>query len=185
MKKFKNTILAIAVFGLVSAAGILQAQVIIGDDTGTAANKTSVLLEFANTGDRGIILPAVRTLPAATPGTILLDATDPAQAKVMMYNGSWVDLSSENTADITAFMATQPTGITEGTAKTVMGATSSSADGVLVLESTTKAMVLPHVATTDDVINPAPGMMVYVNQPGSKKLAVFNGGSWTFWGAAD
>lgn len=71
--------------------------------------------------------------------------------------------------------------IEEPNSKAIIGANSTDADGVLVLESTTKAMVLPSVADTNNVLDPAPGMMVYINKAGAKRLAVYNGNSWTYW----
>lgn len=183
----------IAIFILTSAVAF--SQVIIGGATGTAPanNKTAVLLEFEAGQNKGLILPYVRTMPTSpnvTPGTMLLDASDQTKAKIKYYapgnsladiNG-WVDLSNNNEANISATMTNQPTGIVEDiNSKTIIGATSSPARGVLVLESTTKAMVLPQVATTDDVKDPAPGMMVYINKTGAKRLAVYNGSKWTYW----
>ncbi|WP_390450610.1 hypothetical protein [Chryseobacterium sp. Alg-005] len=163
-------------------------QIIIGDQTGTATAKTSVLLEFANTGNKGIILPYVRTIPASpTEGTIILDASTATTARVKYYNANsiagtngWTDLSGQN-ADITAALAQQPTGVTESTAKTIIGAVTTTSDGVLVLESATKAMILPIVASTDNIPSPSPGMMVYINKAGAKRLAVFNGSKWSYW----
>ena len=187
---------------LLFAIGILLynsmfAQVIIGDNVGTvpAEQKHSVLLEFAAGQNKGIILPYVRTLPSGSglaEGTMILDATDPTKAKIRYYNGvidmqsqdGWVDLSNGNVADISTVMGTQPeiATLTENpSAKMIIGAASSSAEGVLVLESDTKAMVLPMVSSTDDVPDPAPGMMVYVNKQDAKRLAVYNGNVWTFW----
>ena len=158
-------------------------QVIIGDAVGTATNKTAVLLEFADTGDKGIVLPYVTTLPSSpAEGTLILDASTSTTARVKYYNGAWIDLSGQD-ADITTELEIQPTGIDETNARAIIGATSSSADGVLVLESTTKAMVLPIVASTDDVPGPSPGMMVYINKTGAKRLAVFNGSKWSYWEA--
>ena len=191
-----------------------SSQVIIGGKAGTASDKTSVLLDFeyyepsvANPSipsnipqNKGIVLPYVRTMSASPttavePGTILVDASNASAAAVKYYapgnsaavNG-WVDLSSGNTANLTTTLSKQPTTaqVTElANARAIIGATSSGAiGGVLVLESATKAMVLPQVAMTDDIINPAPGMMVYVNGvPPSfnKRLAVFNGSKWTYW----
>ena len=100
------------------------------------------------------------------------------------YNGSttWVDLSNGNEADITSALTIQsPELVEDATAKAIIGAKTSAADGVLVLESATKAMILPMVESTDDVPNPAPGMMVYINKTGAKRLAVFNGEGWTYW----
>ena len=42
-------------------------------------------------------------------------------------------------------------------------------------------MVLPIVNSIDNIVNPSPGMMVYVNKAGAKRLAVFNGSKWSFW----
>lgn len=154
--------------------------VIIGDAVGTApaAQKTSVLLEFANTNNKGIILPYVRTKATApTEGSIILDASNPANARVKYYNGSWVDDISGQGADIGTILNTPaPTTVTEPTeAKTIIGAsTSSVTDGVLVLESTTKAMVLPQVDDVNNIPSPNPGMIVFVRKEGSERLAVFN-----------
>lgn len=179
---------------LVAFSSTAFGQVVIGGDTGSAANKTSVLLDFVTGQNKGIILPYVRTLPSGsnvTEGTILLDATDPTKARVRYYNGvttgganGWVDLSSGYAADISTAMAIQPTAtmVTEDTSsKTIIGAQSSAADGVLVLESKSKAMILPIVASTADVVSPAPGMMVYVKKASGNRLAVFNGVGWTYW----
>ncbi|RQP14414.1 MAG: hypothetical protein EAS48_01650 [Chryseobacterium sp.] len=159
-------------------------QVIVGDAAGTvpANQKQSVLLEFSN-AKKGIILPYVRTLPTGAglaEGTLLLDATNAQQARVMYYNGTWQDLSRGNVANVSTALSSQPT-VSEDTARgTIIGAENSTANGVLVLESSTKALVLPQVNSTDEIINPAPGMMVYVNGT-NKRLAVFNGSKWTYW----
>ena len=163
---------------------LVNAQVIIGDAVGTAAVKTSVLLEFAANQNKGIILPYVRTMPTTpTEGTILLDASSPTAARVKYYNGSWVDLSGQD-GNVTTALAQQPTAIQapETTvSKVIIGAATSSADGVLVLESTTKAMVLPIVSDVNNIPSPSAGMMVYVNKAGAKRLAVYNGSKWSFW----
>jgi len=184
-------------FALVS--GNFFSQVIIGDAVGTASTKTSVLLEFAaqasgsNTG-KGLILPYVRTLPTAAPtmveGTIVLDASTPTAARIKYYNGNttsgtngWVDLSGQD-ADVSAVLATQPTiaqAPESSGSKAIIGSDTSAADGVLVLESTTKAMVLPTVSDVKEIPSPSPGMMVYINKTGSKRLAVYNGSKWSFW----
>jgi len=187
MKKHIS-ILAIAI------SGMAFSQVIIGDQTGTvpAGQKQSVLMEFAQGQNKGIILPYVRTKPSGTgfvEGTIILDATSPDKARVKYYNGiisteapdGWVDLSNGHDADITATMSSQPTVTEDPAAKVIVGEEASTAKGVLVLESDNKAMVLPMVESTDDVPDPAPGMMVYINKTGAKRLAVYNGDGWTYW----
>lgn len=167
---------------------LINAQVIIGDATGTAVNKTSVLLEFAAGQNKGLILPYVRTMPTTpTEGTIVLDASTGTSARVKYYNANstagtngWVDLSGQD-ANLTTTLATQPTGVAESSSKVIIGADTSTADGVLVLESTNKAMVLPIVADTNAIPSPSPGMMVYINKAGAKRLAVFNGSKWSYW----
>lgn len=164
--------------------GVSYAQVVIGDAVGTAATKTSVLLEFAASQNKGLILPYVRTLPA-TPdeGTLVLDATTTTTARVKYYNGSWIDLSGQD-ADLTTALAAQPTPaqVTESAASgVIMGAATSSANGVLVLESTTKSLVLPIVEDVQNIPSPSPGMIVYINKIGAKRLAVYNGSKWSFW----
>src|SRR5690606_40358244 len=68
-------------------------------------------------------------------------------------------------------LSIQPNNATgEEDSKVIIGAESSDADGILVLESEDKAMVLPMVEDTDSILNPAPGMMVYVNKEGRKRL---------------
>ena len=164
---------------------VVNAQVIIGDAIGSASIKTSVLLEFAAGQNKGIIVPYVRTLPVSPAlGTILLDASTPTLARMKYYNGTWQDLSGQD-ADVTLALVNQPTGITEASSSKVVissiGSTTSSADGVLVLESTTKAMVLPTVSDVQNIPSPSPGMIVYVNKAGAKRLAVYNGSKWSFW----
>lgn len=183
-KKIMKNIFSIFLLAISSTA---FSQVIIGDAVGTATTKAAVLLDFAAGQNKGIILPYVQTLPSGpglVEGTILLDARNPLKAKVLYYNGTptWFDLSSRNEADISSKLTIQPTTIKEDVkARAIIGAITSEADGVLVLESSTKAMVLPMVEKTADVKDPAPGMMVYVNKAGGKRLAVFNGANWTFW----
>lgn len=172
---------------LLLISGVAFSQVIIGDAIGTATDKTSVLLDFASGQNKGIILPYVKVKPAGAnlvEGTMILDASDPTKAKVKYYNGTaaWVDLSNGNEADITSAMSIQSSTITEdASARAIIGSNVSAADGVLILESETKAMVLPMVESTDDVPDPAPGMLVYINKTGAKRLAVFNGAYWTYW----
>lgn len=185
-------IISIIALGLVV---ISNAQVIIGDNIGTVPNgqKSSVLLEFAAGKQKGIILPYVRTLPAGIEvctGTFVLDASNPSKAKVKYYNGiinatnpdGWFDLSSDNEADVTSALLHQPLAVNENSnSKVVIGAANSTNPGALVLESDTKAMVLPMIESTDQIIDPAPGMLVYINKTGAKRLAVYNGKAWTYW----
>lgn len=170
-------------------------QVIIGDEQGVSGSNTdSVLLDFKEE-NRGMILPYVTTKNTTpTEGSILLDVSTSNEAKVMFYNGlgihnGWVNLSNDNdtdnTPDVTTILSSQPTNYSENPNEpgVVLGELSNSTpkDGVLVLESTTKAMVLPQVNSVMDIVAPSPGMMVFVTS--QDLLAVFNGKHWAFWKA--
>lgn len=177
----KHMIKAVSALVILAIGNLSHGQVIIGDDDGTATDKTSVLLEFANLGNRGIILPYVTTLPPNQAGTIVLDAESTTAARVKYNNGtSWVDLSGVD-GDITQELEDMPQPIITESGKVIIGDETSDADGVLVLESTNKAMVLPIVDSTDAIPDPSAGMMVYINKSGFKRLAVFNGTKWSYW----
>ncbi|SEH30343.1 hypothetical protein [Chryseobacterium culicis] len=124
----------------------------------------------------GIILPVVEVLPtgaAATNGTFLLDKTD--LTIKMRQNDLWVPLS-----DPGSLTGTMPNTSAETGSGVIIGAASSPAQGVLVLESTSKALVLPKV--NDPAANmksPVAGTICYDTV--SKTIAVFDGLNWSFW----
>ncbi|MDQ8006599.1 MAG: hypothetical protein REI64_17480 [Pedobacter sp.] len=152
---------------------IAKAQTLIETKTTSSA---SAVLDFARGTTKGIILPAVEALPASPAnGTFLFDAR-PTELKIKMYqNGTWVELSGAGTNNSVPY-----SGTVDNAKKTVIGSRSSAADGVLVLESTNKAMVLPHVANPHlTVKGPVAGMMCYDTV--TKSLAVFNGTVWSYW----
>lgn len=166
---------------LISLSCNVYSQVIIGDTIGTASDKTSVLLEFAAGQKKGLILPYVKTVPTSpAEGTIVLDATTPNEARVRYYNGSWQDLSGQD-GNVTDELTTQHNVAEANGSKAIIGSNTTTADGVLVLESNTKAMILPQVGSTNDIPHPSPGMMVYVNRSGGKRLAFYNGSVWSYW----
>lgn len=143
----------------------------------TKITSPSAVLEFASGTTKGIILPAVQTLPASPAnGTFLFDAST-AEKKIKMFeNGGWVSLSSTgNTANLVPY-----SGLTDNNKKTIIGALNSNADGVLVLESTNKALVLPKISNPHSTVkSPYPGMMCY--DTNRNALAVFDGNAWNYW----
>ncbi|GAB0157215.1 hypothetical protein CHRYSEOSP005_24860 [Chryseobacterium sp. Alg-005] len=154
------------------------AQISIGK---TSITNDSVLLEFG-TDPKGILLPWVTNTSAVTgavPGTMIFDISD---KKVKYFRGgassTWVDLSIDTSGVVDTSLQNSLTEVSS--AKVIMGANSSSAPGILVLESSNKAMVLPKVASPHlNIINPSPGMIAY--DTAKKQLAVFNGSVWSFW----
>lgn len=175
----KIFIIIITIFGL----GYTQAQLAIGKNT---VSSPSVCLDFSTTENRGLLLPWVTDQASVTDvanGTLVYDSSD-KKVKVK-YNSGWTDLSIDTTGttvnpntgldglDIQNSLADNPD------AKVSIGDPTSTA-GILVLEETNKAMVLPKVSAPDqNIINPTPGLMVY--DPISHELAVFNGSVWTYW----
>lgn len=165
---------------LVSTLGF--SQVAVGK---ASVSSPSVSLDFG-VGNRGLALPWVTSTPSVTGvvnGTMVYSLTD---KKVWVkYASGWKDLSV-NTLGTTVDPLTGTDGVliqnsaTEDTnAKAAIG-TITSTPGILVLEDTDKAMVLPKVASPHlNIINPAPGMIVY--DTFNKQLAVFNGSFWSFW----
>ncbi|QIG88491.1 hypothetical protein G6R40_01930 [Chryseobacterium sp. POL2] len=129
-------------------------------------------------------------------GTIIFDLSD----KKMKYRkaGAWFDLTgsptfplivkdaSNNDVTFTAFntidSSLQDNKNEQENAKAAIGinGATDTTTGTLVLTDTDKAMVLPKVASPHvNIINPAPGMMVYDTT--AKQLAVYNGTVWSFW----
>lgn len=148
---------------------------------GTTTISHNAILEFGSE-NKGIILPWVTSAAAVvTPsgGTLIFDCND---KKVKYYNNnstSWVDLSIESGAVDTS----NQDSFSEQAIhfKAVIGNPNTTKKGVLILDTTDKALVLPKI---DDVTlnfpNPEAGTIVY--DTSRKKMAVFNGLVWTFWG---
>lgn len=167
---------------LSSLASFAFGQVAIGKQSVTG---TTTLLDFDNTtgNTKGIILPAVEnnsTALAATVtdnnGTFLFDKSD---QKVKMYeNSTWVNLSDKGS--VTSALTANTNTSAENGKGAIIGADTTTAKGILVLENTTKAMILPQIANPDtSVKSPYPGMMCY--DTASKTLALFDGVNWNYW----
>lgn len=172
---------------IVTISNIVFSQVIIGDNVGTASNKTSVLLEFSQSQRKGIILPYLTDVSEVnTPGSIFLRVSNPTTAPIAKivyydYDRNFRDLTPEASGIAGKLkLGIQPIANERSNSKVVIGNETSTANGILVLESTTKAMVLPRVPSYKDIVNPAPGMMVLTGV-GEKTIAFFNGSQWSFW----
>lgn len=160
----------ILTLGIIISGMTINAQVAIGKATVDGDG----LLDFASGTTYGIILPIVETLPVAPAnGTILMDRND---LKIKMReNGSWVELSTTGNLTNVTFNPAAEAG--DGA---IIGAETSAADGVLVLESSTKALILPKVASPQlNARSPHAGMMCYDTV--SKSIVVFDGARWHFW----
>ena len=182
-----------------SLSSLTIAQIAIGKASVSVIPSTtninpSISLEFgdyvANEG-KGIILPWVTSAAATTgsvTGTLIYDIDD----KIVKYRNSpttWFNLSKNETTvvdgtsnfDTTGVVNTSlQTSLTESAGAKVSFGTLTSTPGILVLEDTNKAMVLPKVPSPHlNIINPEPGTMAYDTV--TKQLAVYNGKVWSFW----
>ncbi|PKF75966.1 hypothetical protein [Chryseobacterium sp. PMSZPI] len=154
------------------SAGIIYAQI--------GVEKTQVegdgLLDFPSNTTKGILLPIVETLPTnAASGTLLMDKND--QILKMNVESAWIPLSDPGSVSAVTF---NTNGEIPGQNRIIMGATASNAPGVLVLESSNKALILPKITSPHlNVKNPYPGMICY--DTASKTMAVFDGLKWSYW----
>lgn len=179
-------------FILLFAGSTASGQVAVGKSTVTSI---SSILEFGgetatnSTSDaetsnfRGLVLPSVTAspvFPVISPvtnnpqnGTFLFDKQI---MKVRMFeNGRWIDMT--DTGSVSGVIGNA--GAESGTG-TVIGSAATPAQGVLVLESSDRALVLPHIKDPAmKVKNPYPGMMCYDTV--SNSLAVFDGINWSYW----
>lgn len=175
MKKIFNIII------FTFLANVANAQISIGKQNVTG---NSTILDFNNIAGNtnGIILPAVNnltntlaTIPSHNNGTFVFDKSD---SKVKLYeNGNWINLSDSGSSSQIASNITTESTSSQGA---IMGAVTSNAKGILVLESNSKALILPHIATPHiNLKSPYPGMMCYDTT--SKSIAVFDGTLWNYW----
>ena len=186
--EFKKVNKIVIVFSLLLGT-VAQAQISIGGKQSVATESSILdfygmtnsddLTDSSTANTKGIILPAVDDLPVfsdntANNGTFVFDRNE---KKVRMFEaGAWKDLSL-NAGDDTAIVPNDSESVGQGA---ILGGTSSKAEGVLVLESMNKALVLPHIKNPHiNVKSPYPGMMCYDTI--SNSLAVFDGVFWNYW----
>ncbi|MFA5619484.1 MAG: hypothetical protein WDA08_04165 [Weeksellaceae bacterium] len=165
------------IIGLLSSVAVFS-QVAIGKDEVSSA---SVSLDFGEE-PRGLLLPWVDDVEAMNNpvnGTIIYDLSD-HKVKVRYDNDVWEDLSIIS-GDADDSIQNGKSDV--ATAKVSLGTPAQdSPDGILVLEETDKAMVLPKVIKPHlNIENPSPGMMVY--DPEENLFCIYNGTVWTFWKA--
>ncbi len=178
--KYLITIIAI-IIGTVSYAQI---------SIGKLSPEVDAILDFGNANDRGIILPHILTLhPSSVAGTLYYDTSDskvkalledPANAgSLIAQDLSVLDVAPAAQYDVTKYEyahyneKSQLQGV-------VIGNTNSTAPGVLVLESTEHAMILPKVTSYLNIGAPEPGTLIYDEI--KNMICIFDGEKWAFWG---
>lgn len=164
----KNIILLLGIL----SSGFIFAQVGIGKESVDGDG----ILDFAPNTTNGIMLPIVETLPNdAVAGTILMDKND--KTVKMKDDSTWVALSDAGSVNNVTFNSNAEV---PGPNRVIIGNSTTTVPGVLVLESSEKALVLPKIADPHiNVKSPYPGMMCYDTV--SKTMAVFDGLKWSYW----
>ena len=172
---------------LVSMATFANAQVSIGGKQNVEG--TATLLDFnsplsadtnstINNNTNGIILPAVEKESVVTSpsnGTFIYDHF--AKIVKMREADNWVSLSGEGNNSKIVVNTSDDLNANHGA---IIGSQTSNAKGVLILESSNKAMILPRIQNPHtNVKSPYPGMMCYDTV--RKSLAVFDGTNWNYW----
>lgn len=156
-----------------------KAQIAIGKDNVT---NSSVLLEFG-TARKGIIIPQVTSSIGAVAGTFVFDAND-KMVKVLEernngVNNNWTNLTQNSVEGVLNTFTNSGTENSQING-VVIGAETSTKPGALVLESTTKALVLPKVANPHSTMSGSiAGTIVYDTASGT--LAVYDGVNWSYW----
>lgn len=160
---------------------VFYGQIAIGKQT---VDGGSTLLDFDNNtaNTRGLILPAVTNInlalsstPTDNNGTFVFDLSD---SKIKMYeNNSWKDLSDAGDSTSISVNNSEESTPQQGV---IIGSPNSSAKGILVLESGSKAMILPKIANPHNTVkSPYPGFMCYDTV--GKAIAIFDGKVWSYW----
>lgn len=165
--KTKFFITSLIVFSL----GSIQAQQIIGKKILSGSG----LVDFEADSQKVIILPLVDTLPTSPSfGTLLAFKRD---SSVYMRNDSaWVKFGNRGKIPTTFLLNS---GI-ERNLGVLMGAKTTSASGVLVLESTNRALILPKNNNPhSNIVQPRIGSICYDKV--RKALAIYNGDRWVYW----
>ena len=165
----KNIIAAIFISNLFGAQVAIEKTTVEG----------SGILDFPLGTTKGIILPYVVNsvnISPVTKGTIVYDQTT---KNAQYYDGAWKTLNVISAA--TTAPTTQPgNDISNTKVGVIIGKQTTSAEGVLVLESNNKALILPKVeGPVANIKSPVAGTMVY--DPTKKIMAIYNGKDWSFW----
>lgn len=150
----------------------VSAQVAIGKET----IEESAILTFGEGTTNGIILPYVNNFTGNfSNGSILVDVQNLEEVIVKVkIEGNWIPLTSPKNQSNLELNTTQDVG--NGI---IIGSATSNSEGVLVLESENKALILPKIDDVTLIPSPVLGMICYDLQ--RKSMAIFDGIKWSFW----
>lgn len=146
----------------------IQAQVAVGKENIDGLG----IIDFAPNLNRGIVLPYTTSIDSPTNGTFTFDIVS-KKVKLFM-NNNWINMTFEGSVPANYSFQTPA-----NTNKVIIGATTSEANGVLILESNNRALILPKINDVTTIFKPASGTICY--DLATDSLAVFNGIEWSFW----
>lgn len=174
-----KNIIKLCIYGaLLSFSTNVYSQIAIGK---TSISNSSVLLEFG-TGNKGIILPAVTSIPMNSGGTFIFNTlTNSVQVWEQRTNsgaGGWLNLTEINGGVAHSYSNASPEN--SNSKGVIMGSNTTSKSGNLVLESTSRALVLPIVQNPHlTMVGSVAGTIVY--DAVSSTLATYDGINWNYW----
>ena len=134
----------------------------------------SGILDFAQDSGKVIVLPIVDTLPNNPMFGILVGRKSDSTI-VFRNDTAWIAFSPKGNLP-SDYMNTS--GV-EKSLSTIVGSRNSSTQGVLVLESIDKALILPKSDDIHLISNPRFGSIAYDKV--RKSMAIYNGKKWTYW----
>jgi hypothetical protein len=146
------------------------------------------IIDFPTDQNKGIILPMVESLPAPIApatlanGTFLIHKAAGSGIIKMYQNGEWINLTKGGANLSGAQFDLNPSTATEGRGVVVgsLDPLADNTDGVLVMASTDKGLMLPKVANPHlNVKSPYPGLMCYDTI--KEAIAFYDGTGWYYW----
>jgi hypothetical protein len=154
--------------------------------------REGALLDFSQglNDTKGIVLPIV-SLDSINlvyhDGTLLVDRDD--KVVKVRWNGRWRKLSDPGSFDpimvnsqarTTAAILPIDVNAEDLSSKIVIGNQNTSVDGMVVLEASDKALVLPYVEDPHlNIPMPVAGTVCYDTK--AKAIAIFDGKVWSYW----
>lgn len=154
---------------------LIKAQIVISSIDDPTPTNSSVILEFDNNENKGIILPQVSFIGFAKGGTFIANK-DEFSVQYFIDSKS-INLTESGNYVPHSFYDNKNEDIGTGI---IIGDLNTNLFGPLILNSNNKALVLPKVSNPhDQITNPIAGTIVYDST--SDSLAVFDGSYWYFW----
>lgn len=138
------------------------------------------IMDFPADATKGILLPRVVNTNEI-PSAIGAMAFNLAEQRVELFHptNGWVAMTENSETDIIALSNFDELNPANGVIISNEENTEDVPVGVLVFESTNKALILPQVVDVTLMPSPQAGMIAY--DMSRQSMAIFNGSVWSFW----